>query len=70
MKRFEPDFSEWTDQNHVPFLQQIAAQSQNKSGSQTRSHGLNMLWHNVLKFFSHPTRGGSVKKRTMPPYLS
>jgi hypothetical protein len=70
MKHYEPDFAQWTDQNHMPFLNQVLAQSQNNSNNQPAAHGFNMLWRNVLKFFNHSRTGGSARKSGTPPYLS
>jgi hypothetical protein len=62
MKKREPEFDQWTDQNHVPFRPALFTESQRNSSAEFTRRGLNLLWHNVLKFFGHVPVLGSVKR--------
>lgn len=70
MKRIDPEFDQWTDQNHVPYCPATAGQSQEISNAAPAKHGLNMLWHSVRKLFGHSHAVGHINRKKSKAFLS
>jgi hypothetical protein len=62
MKRPEPEFDQWTDQNHVPFCPGLTRQIQKNSIAHTVKFNVKLMWHCVLRLFRVTPASGSAKK--------
>jgi hypothetical protein len=70
MKRQEPEFDQWTDQNHLPYYPHFSTESHEITSSGSFRKGFNLLWHGVLKLFKHSQTLGVHKKQTSRAFLS
>gem|GEM_PF-5800260 len=70
MKRHEPEFDQWTDQNHVPYCPRTSVESQRISSVPFGRRSFNLIWHGVLKLFGHSQTAGTTHKNFSGPYLS
>ena len=70
MKRQEPEFDQWTDQNHVPYCPSSDAESQGKSDNRSFRDSFKLIWHCVLKLFGHSQSPGGAKRNSTKAFLS
>ncbi len=69
MRNVEPEFDQWTDQNHVPYFPNPQAESQRNTSAPHLNKGLNLLWHSILKLFGLSQTDGSVAHKHAPSSL-
>lgn len=70
MKRPEPEFDQWTDQNHVPYRPDSESETQMISNGGSLKHSFNLIWHGVLKMFKHSQSLDVAKKDPSRAFLS
>ena len=62
----QPEFDQWTDQNHVPFCDMLRAKNSENSTSSHSRHRLSMLWQNIKGWWSHSTESGFTTAAKKP----
>jgi hypothetical protein len=70
MKKSEPEFDQWTDQNHVPYFPVSGRERQKYSEIPPLRRNFNMLWHSIQKIFGHPHKTELVKRGSASTFLS
>jgi hypothetical protein len=70
MRRKEPEFDQWTDQNHLPFCPISGTESQNISSNRSFRKSFKLIWHGVLKLFGHSQSLGVEKRKSSRAFLS
>lgn len=69
MRAKEPEFDQWTDQNHMPYVPGMGRESQKLSSPPALPKRLNLLWHGILRFLGLSEERGSASRRQMPTTL-
>ena len=70
MKRQEPEFDQWTDQNHIPYFPNFSSESHEITDTGTLRKSFNLLWHGVLKLFKHSQTTCLHRKESTRAFLS
>jgi len=70
MKRQEPEFDQWTDQNHMPYCPSSGAESQGISSHPSFRLSFKLIWHGVLKLFGHSQSPVGAKRNSTKAFLS
>ncbi len=66
----EPDFEQWTDQNHVPYCGMLSAKTPEFSTSSHRQNFFKMLWQSVTRWVAPSHTSGIVSGARKPGTLN
>lgn len=70
MKRIDPEFDQWTDQNHLPYRPLQFGQSQGISKATPSPRSMNLLWRSVRKLFGRSHAVDHITQPNSKPFLS
>jgi hypothetical protein len=70
MKRQEPEFDQWTDQNHVPYCPSGGTEIPANSTHRHFRDSFNLIWHGVLKLFGRSQSPRVTKRNSSRAFLS
>jgi hypothetical protein len=70
MKKIEPEWDQWTDQNHVPFCPGSHGKSQEITNTPRSKKSFSLLWHFIEKLFTPSSKVRSGQSKPSGPYLS
>jgi len=62
----QPDFEQWTDQNHVPYCGGLSGKNLEITTSSHRQNIFKMLWHNIARFVTPQHHSGIVSGAKKP----